>query len=107
MTKLEAIDALEAQLSSAREGAERFFAEFEPYPQRLSEGQSDKARELSALFHAPLVRLVSMVRESPMLSDLDVKAMQRVLRSVDAALRLRGYYEWGTELLSDEGTVLL
>ncbi len=106
MTKLETIDALEERLSSARAEAERFFAEFGPHTVGLPEGQPDRARELSALFHAPLVRLLSMVRESPMFSALDVKAMQRVLRSIDAALRLRSYYEWETEVLHDEGTVL-
>ena len=41
-----------------------------------------------------------------MLGSADSKAIQNALRTIDAALRLRDYYEWETEVLHDEGTVL-
>jgi hypothetical protein len=41
-----------------------------------------------------------------MMGDIDVNAMQRVLRTIGAAIRLRDYHEWETEVLHDEGTVL-
>jgi hypothetical protein len=74
----------------------------EPLPSDFS----DEAGRVSELFYRPLVRLLAITRESPMMGDVDVKAMQRVLRTIDAAIRLRSYYEWETEVLHDEGTVL-
>jgi hypothetical protein len=99
------INELEAQISTARAEAQRFFEEIPPDAYDLPAGLVVRSRELSALFYAPLVRLVSMVRESLMFDTIDLNAMQRALRTIDAALRLRAYYEWETEMLHDEGTV--
>jgi nucleoside 2-deoxyribosyltransferase len=41
-----------------------------------------------------------------MLGDLDAKAVRRSLRTIEAALRLRGYDEWEPEVVNDEGRVL-
>jgi hypothetical protein len=106
MPSVEIIDRLEGQFSAAREEAQRFFASIPPHAMDLPPELTKRAREVSALFSAPFVRLVSMVRESPMMGGVDTSAMQRALRTIDAAIRLREYYEWETEVLHDEGTVL-
>jgi hypothetical protein len=36
----------------------------------------------------------------------DTKALRRDMRKSDAALRMKSYYEWETEVLHDEGTAL-
>ena len=48
-----------------------------------------RARELSAGFHAPLVRLSSLVRQSTMFGNIDFETMRLAIRRIDAALRLR------------------
>lgn len=106
MPSLEAIAEFEEQLLTARAEAERYFGELEPGAYDLPPGFAERARELSARFHAPLVRLVSLVRESAMLTAVDLNALQLAVRRIDAALRLRLYEEWGPEVLHDEDIVL-
>lgn len=108
MTSEETINELETKLSDARELAAEFLKEVkaEGYRQTLSESTLTRAREISAQFHPGLVRLSSLVRQSPMFGDSDVQALRLVIRRIDAALRLRKFEEWGPEILNDEDTVL-
>lgn len=113
MASVTMITELEAWLSEARVVAERFLGECsaaieaEGYASyELPADLAPRAKELSAGFHAPLVRLSSLVRQLPMFGSVDLEAMQLAVRRIDAALRLRQYQEWGPEILHDEDIVL-
>jgi hypothetical protein len=106
MPSQETINRLESELLAAHTEAERFLFEVYAGELDLPPELTAKARAVSALFYPPLVRLMSLVGESPMLGSVDAKAIQGALRTIDAALRLHRYYEWETEVLHDEGTVL-
>jgi hypothetical protein len=113
MALIATITELEAQLSKARDAAECFLVqctraieaeEFGSYefPAHLT----PRARELSAGFYAPLVRVSSLVSQSSMFGNTDQDAIKLAVRRIDAALRLRRYDEWGPEILNDEDVVL-
>jgi hypothetical protein len=106
MPSPETINRLETELLAARTEAEGFLLAVSPGELDLPAWLADRVRTVSALFHSPLVRLLSLAGKSPMLGSVDVKALQVALRTIDAALRLREYYEWETEVLHDEGRVL-
>jgi hypothetical protein len=71
-------------------------------PAPLVERAKATARRLDAVF----VRAASLIRQSPMLGDVDMQAAQRALRRANAALRLRAFEEWGPSVLHDEDRVL-
>jgi hypothetical protein len=102
----ETIAKLESELLAAHTAAEGFLFNLIPNEDDLPAWSVDRAKELSVLFHSPLVRLLPLVAQSPMLGDLDAKAIRRSLRTIEAALRLRGYDEWEPEVIHDEGRVL-
>jgi hypothetical protein len=112
MTSVSALADLEARLSGGHEEAERFFANCEALRQKLgasfelSEDLARKGKEISARFDGALVRIASLVRQSPMFGNTDLQAMQLTVRQISAALRLRRHREWGPEVLHDEGLVL-
>lgn len=112
MTSVSALADLEARLSEAREEAKRFFADCEALRQKLgasfelSEDLVRKGKEISARFDDALVRIASLVRQSPMFGSTDLQALQLAVRQISAALRLRRHREWGPEVLHDEGLVL-
>jgi len=123
MSSVKAIADLESQLENARAEAERFFGDCEAaggngqddivledalarYDFDLPDALARRARELSARFNAVLVRVVALLRQSPMFGNADVQALQLAVRRINAALRFRLFEEWGPEVLHDEGTVL-
>ena len=113
MVSVTTITELEARISEARVAAEQFLADcnaaIEAQGSAGYEVPTDlrpRARELSAGFHTPLVRLAALVQESTMFGNVDLEVIQLAVRRIDAALRLRQYTEWGPEVLHDEGTVL-
>src|SRR5579859_100520 len=106
MPSAETIAELEAQLTTAMPEAEQFFYQLEHGGWNLPAQRSERTRKLSDCFHIPLVRLVSLVRESTTLTAVDVNTVQLSIRRIDAALRLRLYEEWGPEVLHDEDVVL-
>lgn len=113
MVSVTTITELEARLSEARVVAEKFLAECRAAieAQELASYEfpidlGPRATQLSAVFHAPLVRLAALVRESPMFGAMDLEVIQLAVRRIDAALRLRQYSEWGPEVLHDEDIVL-
>ncbi|MDI7246977.1 MAG: hypothetical protein QME92_05850 [Bacillota bacterium] len=107
-----AIDRLAAQLEAAVEEAGGFFAECEEgESERYRSGSqhdalSRKARELAERFNSILVRVATLVRESPMFGDPDLRAIQMAVRRVNASLRLRLYEEWNQEVIHDEDRIL-
>jgi hypothetical protein len=114
MPSVEVLKELEGKLWVARTAAQAFFQacsdeaessgveHFGVVPERLSR----QGKELSNLFHAPLVRIATHVRHSPMFGGVDLQAVQQAVRQIDAALRLRRFQEWDPEVIHDEGTVL-
>ena len=114
MSSVEMLKELERKLRAARDSAATFFqaclddAEFfgvEHHGEVLA-GLSSQGREASTLFHRVLVRIAAHVRKSPICGVTDEQAIQRAVRRIDAALRLRYFQEWDPEVLHDEGTVL-
>jgi hypothetical protein len=109
---VEAVVRIESELAAASGEASRFLERVDAARPEHSntyevpEELREVARNVSARFHAPLVRLASMVRESPMFGAADLSAVQLVVRRIDAVLRLRRYEEWGPEILHNEDTVL-
>jgi hypothetical protein len=108
---VESIKELEDELSAARAAAEGFLLACRVdsdsvvlgvVPQKLL----DEARDVSNQFHRPLVLIAAHMRRSPMFGDADMQAVQRAVRRIDAALRVRLCQEWGMEVLHDEGMVL-
>ena len=106
MLSVETINRLKSELLAAHTEAEGFLFGVPVGDSDLPSWLTERSRTVSALFYSPLVRLLPLVGESPILGSLDAKALQVALRTIDAALRLRGYYEWETEVLRDEGRVL-
>ncbi|PXX94650.1 hypothetical protein [Halomonas sp. LBP4] len=113
MPSVTTITDLEAQFSEAREATKRFFEECSAAMEAqgytsydLPADLAPKAKDLSARFHTPLVRLSTLVRQSPMFGDADLSTMLLAVRRIDAALRLRQYEEWGPQVLHDEDIVL-
>ena len=107
MAPVETIEELEAQLMTALTEAQRFLLEeIDPGVVDLPAQLVERARAVSGDFHAPLVRVIPLVRESAMLTAVDLNAVQLSVRRINAALRLRAYQEWGPEVLHDEDTVL-
>lgn len=113
MVSVTTITELEARLSDARDSAERFLEECSAAMEAQGYGSYElpadlapRAKELSGRFHAPLVRLSLLVRQSPMFGNIDLDAMQLAVRRIDAALRLRQYEEWAPQVLHDEDIVL-
>jgi len=106
MPSLETINTLESELLAAHTEAEGFLYGVPTGESDVPSWLKDRSRTVSALFYSPLVRLLPLVGESPILGSVDAKALQVALRRIDAALRLRGYSEWETEVLHDEGRVL-
>jgi hypothetical protein len=100
-----AIDAIESELLAAHREAEGFLYRLN-MDEDLPSWAIDISKTVSALFYSPLVRLLPLVAESRMLGELDAKAVRLALRTIDSALRLRGYEEWETQVLHDEGRVL-
>jgi hypothetical protein len=113
MATVAAIIELEAQLSQARDAAQVFLThcaavmEAENLSSReLPQQLGAWAREVSARFHVPLVRVLSLVNQSQMLGSTDADTIRLAVRRIDAALRLRQYEQWGPEILNDEDRVL-
>jgi hypothetical protein len=107
MSSLETIGDIEAELSEAREATARFLQELHSqHSHELPAHLVPRARELSASFYQPLVRLSSLVSQSQMFGNSDVEAMRLTIRRVGAALRLRRFQEWGPQILNDEDRVL-
>jgi hypothetical protein len=111
MYPVKSVTDLESQLSTAHAEAERFFRECESaqenkYDFELSAALAAKARDISSQFDAALVRIAALVQHSPMFGSVDLQAIQLAVRRINAALRLRLFEEWGTDVLHDEGRVL-
>ena len=111
MAPVATITELEAQLSHAREAAACFLEQCAVEAEELNICQFPadlvaRARELSAGFHPSLVRISSLVSQSPMFGKTDLDAIKLSVRRIDAALRLRQYEEWGPETICDEDIVL-
>jgi hypothetical protein len=109
MSSVRTIAELETQVSEALREADEFLEALEfGHLGRLDlwKDPVDVARELSENFYLPLVRLISLIRESTVLTDVDLKAVQLSVRRIDAALRRRMYEEWAPEVLHDEGVIL-
>ena len=114
MASVAAITELEAELSQARNAAEALLAQLAAMIEAEDLNAYDDlpphlvvwAREISARFHVPLVRVLSLVRQSQMLGSTDADAIRLAVKRIEAALRLRKYEEWGPELLNDEDRVL-
>jgi hypothetical protein len=114
MSSAKTINDLESRISAARGAAELFLrecgqvmasmgvADFSSLPEEFAARRRDVARR----FHDPLVRIVALIRRSPMFGNTDLQAVQSAVRRIDAALRLRYLQEWDPEVLHDEGTVL-
>src|ERR1700730_8811902 len=114
MTSFTAIAELEAELSQARDAAEAWLAQcaemiasgkrriYDELPPHLLA----RAGEASTKFYVPLVRVLSLVRQSQMFGSTDADAIRFAIRRIDAALRLRQYEQWGPEILNDEDRVL-
>jgi hypothetical protein len=90
MALVATITELEVQLSKARDAAASFLEEctraieaeefsWHEFPVHLA----PRARELSAGFHAPLVRVSSLVRQSLMFGNTDFDAMRIAIRRID------------------------
>jgi hypothetical protein len=113
MASVAAIIELEGELSRARDAAEAFLdqclalirqnhlSNYEVPPSVIS-----RARDVSAMFHVPLIRAFSLVRQSQMLGSTDADTIRLAVRRIDAALRFRYHEEWGPEILNDEDIVL-
>lgn len=112
MTSVKLVADLEAKLAEARAEAAGFLAECAtflgavPGGAELSEDLSRRGRGLAARFDAALVRVATLVRQSPMFGNPDLQAVQLAVRRVSAALRLRLFQEWGPGVLHDEDVVL-
>ena len=105
MPSLTMIADLEAEISDVREAAGRFLQSCET-DYELPDDLVPQAKSISARFYLPLVRLLSLVLQSPMLGDPDQSAIRLAIRQIDAALRLRRYQEWEAQVISDEDTLL-
>jgi hypothetical protein len=114
MAAVAAITELEAELSQARNAAEVLLAQLAAVIEAEDLSAYDdlqphlvaRAREVSARFHVPLVRVSSLVRQSNMLGSTDQDAIRLAVQRIDAALRLRQHEEWGPEILNNEDIVL-
>ena len=109
MPSADAIKELEASFSAARNAAEKFFeacAASGEHVYDVPEELVPNGKEVSRAFHGPLVRLGVLVRQSPMCGDVDFQIVQKEIRRIDAALRLRLFREWDPEIVHDEGTIL-
>ena len=84
MASVAAITELEAELSQARNAAEALLAQLAAMIEAEDLNAYDDlpphlvvwAREISARFHVPLVRVLSLVRQSQMLGSTDADAIR-------------------------------
>jgi hypothetical protein len=114
MASVAVIPELETELSQARDAAEALLAQFAAMIEAerfsiysiLPPDVLARAREISARFHVPLVRVLALARQSQMLGSTDVDAIRLAAKRIEAALRLREYEEWGPQILNDEDRVL-
>jgi hypothetical protein len=116
MSSGEGLIELEAQLRVARDAAEELFRAWAMAIEAdsgrvwaIGEVPKDllsQSKKASTEFHRALVRTAALVRKSPMFGNADQQVIQLVVRRIDAALRMRNYREWDSEVLHDEGTVL-
>jgi hypothetical protein len=114
MASVAVIPELETELSQARDAAGALLAQFAAMIEAerfsiysiLPPDVLARAREISARFHVPLVRVLALARQSQMLGSTDVDAIRLAAKRIEAALRLREYEEWGPQILNDEDRVL-
>src|SRR5687768_9134339 len=108
MPSASTIDDLESQLLAARKEVQRFLDEYKTIDTPVSKGEvlaaplAERVDLLLEKFHAPLSRVTSLVRKSPMFDDASFKAMQIAIRGIDSTLSPLKYEHWVPSEIADE-----
>ena len=92
---------------SSSEGADPYSPSHTPdYWQTLPEILKEQAATIASELAALAQLLGPAIRRSPLLTEADERAAGHALKGMRAALRLRSFRHWETEVIHDEGTVL-
>ncbi|MBL8173408.1 MAG: hypothetical protein JNK48_01985, partial [Bryobacterales bacterium] len=66
----------------------------------------ERSRKLSRRLNSAIVKIATLVRQSPMFGNVDLETIQLAIRRCNAALGLRNFEQWGPNVIHDEDRVL-
>src|SRR5262245_44672415 len=72
---------------------------------KLPEEFQQKANSLAQRIVTVVGKLVGPAKNSPLLTEADQRELSILVKTIRAAIYLRQYSHWDTEILHDEGTV--